>query len=157
MPERKPNQVARVLAVLGLLAAFGAVIVMVATSDGSDDGNGDDGDRDKNAKTGPTKKGERAIERGVWVVGDGDTLVSISEETGIDLDELVALNPEIDPQSLSPGQRISLREGAIDGDGSSADGGTTTNEDTITEGSGIGDEGPTGTGTTETSDSFSTN
>ena len=157
MPERKPNQVARALAILGLLAAFGAVIVMVATSGGSDDGGNDDGDGDKRTKTGPTKKGESSIDRGVWVVGEGDTLVSISDETGIDLDELVALNPDIDPQALSPGQRISLREGAIDGDGSGADGDTTTNEDTITEGSGIGDDGPTGTGTTETSDSFSTN
>ena len=29
---------------------------------------------------------------------EGDTLVSISEETGIDLDELVELNPDIDPR-----------------------------------------------------------
>ena len=141
---------------LGLLAAFGAVILMVATSGGSDDGGNGDGDGDKRTKTGPTKKGESSIDRGVWVVGEGDTLVSISEETGIDLDQLVELNPDIDPQALSPGQRISLREGAIE-DGSGSDGDTTTNGDTITEGSGIGDEGPTGTGTTETSDSFSTN
>lgn len=156
MPERKPNQIARVMAVLGLLVAFGAVVLIVSTTSESDDGGNDRTDAENASQTGPGKKGERALEEGVWVVGEGDTLVSISEVTGIDLDELVALNPDIDPQALSPGQRISLREGA-DEDGSGSGDDTTTSEDTITEGSGIGDEGPTGQDTTETSDSFSTN
>ena len=47
------------------------------------------------------------------MVDEGDTLVSISEETGIDLDELVELNPDIDPQALITGQRISLRAGEV--------------------------------------------
>ena len=42
--------------------------------------------------------------------GARDTLVSISEATGIELDDLVALNPDIDPQALIAGQRVSLRQ-----------------------------------------------
>lgn len=151
MPEKKPNQFARVVAVLGLIAASLAVGVTIATT--SSDGGGDGDDTKKADGKGATKKGERALERGVWVVGEGDTLVSISEATGIDLDDLVALNPEVDPQTLSPGQRISLREAAGGAEGDDSGSGQET-VDTITEGSGIGDEGPTGD-TTETSGDFS--
>lgn len=120
MSRGKPNYVARVLAVLALLACFALVIATIATS-------GDDGDDDtkKTAKqTGVTKEGERGLEKGVWVVEEGDTLVSISDATGIDLDELVELNPGIDPQVLITGQRISLRPGQA-GNG---DAGTTTTD-----------------------------
>ena len=47
--------------------------------------------------------------RGVWVVREGDTLAQISEETGIDVDEILAMNPDLDPQVLIQGQRIALR------------------------------------------------
>lgn len=148
MPERKPNYVARVLAVLALVVAFVLVVLTLASSGGSDDGddgdNGGSGD-DTTQSSGPTNKGERAIDAGVWIVGEGDTLVSISEETGIDLDELVSLNSDIDPQTLSPGQRISLREGGPDesGSGGGASSGVDSGGDA---GSGVGDAGPTGTG-----------
>ena len=123
MSKGKPNYVARVAAVLALFAAFALVIATIATSGGEDDGE----DTKTNAeKTGLTKQGERALRRGVWIVQDGDTLVAISEETGIDLDELVELNSDIDPQALIAGQRVSLRVGqAGDGDEDS----TTTETD----------------------------
>jgi LysM repeat protein len=142
MPERKPNQIARVAAVLGLLAAIIVVGATVATSGGGSD-NADEGGGDETTKGGPTAKGERAVEAGVWIVDEGDTLVSISEQTGIDLDVLVELNPEIDPQALSRGQRIALTAELPDEQASTA-------ADVITEGSGIGDgvgEETTGTGT----------
>jgi LysM repeat protein len=43
------------------------------------------------------------------VVREGDTLAQISEETGIDVDEILAMNPDLDPQVLIQGQRIALR------------------------------------------------
>lgn len=156
MPEgRKPNQFARLVAVFALVAAVFVVVLTIATWGGAEDGDngGDDGDTTEQA--GPTKKGERALERGVWVVGEGDTLVSIAEDTGLDVDELVELNPSIDPQVLSPGQRIALREGGVNSDEDDGDSGGTTTEDAITEGSGIGDDSSSGTSTTDTDDSFS--
>ena len=111
---------ARVLAVFALIAA---VILVVATVMTSDDGS--DGDEDSRMtadKSGTTRAGERALNKGVWVVEDGDTLVSISEATGIELDDLVALNPDIDPQALIAGQRVSLRQsGTVTGTGDPAD------------------------------------
>lgn len=98
---------ARVLAVFALIAAAILVVATVMTSHGSD---GDEDSRMRADKSGTTRAGERALNKGVWVVEDGDTLVSISEATGIELDDLVALNPDIDPQALIAGQRVSLRQ-----------------------------------------------
>ena len=112
MSQGKPNYVARVVAVLALFAAFVAVIATIVTNGGDDD----NGDSETTAEqAGISKKGEKAVEEGVWVVEEGDTLVAISKATGIDLDELVALNPDIDPQALITGQRISLRPGRAGG------------------------------------------
>jgi hypothetical protein len=130
MPERKTNYFARFVAVFAVLGAFVLVIATIATSGGDGDGDGGD-DETSLTGSGPTKKGERALEEGVWVVREGDTLVSISEETGIDLDELVELNSDIDPQQLSTGQRISLRS-ASETDPSSEDS-TTSGDDPADE------------------------
>lgn len=119
---------------LTLVLAFLVVVVTIATDTG---GSGDkSGGGETTEAGGPTGKGQRAIDKGVWVVGEGDTLVSIAEETGIDLDELVGLNPDIDPQVLSTGQRIALRQGLSEGGSDSASGSEGT---TINEGAGIGD------------------
>ena len=44
-----------------------------------------------------------------YVVKPGDTPSGIAEKTGVSLDLLLELNPNLDPQTLSPGQRIKLR------------------------------------------------
>ncbi len=44
-----------------------------------------------------------------YVVRRDDTLSAISERTGIAVEELERLNPVLDPQALSPGERIRLR------------------------------------------------
>ena len=43
-------------------------------------------------------------------VRPGDTLGSIAEDTGVSLDRLQELNPQLDPQTITTGQRINLRE-----------------------------------------------
>jgi LysM repeat protein len=107
MPEYKSNPVARIVAVLALIAVVLAFIALVATT-GSDDGD-NGGTSAQTEQTGPSKAGDRAVRRGVWVVREGDTLAQISEETGIDVDDLLQLNPDLDPQALIQGQRIALR------------------------------------------------
>jgi LysM repeat protein len=107
MPDYKPNQVLRVFAVLALVAALVLVVAVVVASTG---GSSDSGGNGSQVKTkGPSKRGRAAVSRGVWIVRPGDTLGKISEETGIDIDKLVQLNPDIDPQALLEGQRIALR------------------------------------------------
>ena len=49
------------------------------------------------------------MKKGVWIVREGDTLGKISAVTEIDIDVLVQLNPDLDPQALLEGQRIALR------------------------------------------------
>jgi LysM repeat protein len=57
-----------------------------------------------NAKPTKKRKGPRR-----YIVKNGDTPSSIAEKTGVPLDDIMRLNPDLDPQTLSPGQRIKLR------------------------------------------------
>jgi LysM repeat protein len=109
MPEYRPNRAARLAAVLALLGALLVFIVLIATSGGGSDGDEGGAKGRQVERNGPTRQGQRATERGVWVVHEGDTLAQISEETGIDVDELLQLNPDLDPQALLQGQRIALK------------------------------------------------
>jgi LysM repeat protein len=45
-----------------------------------------------------------------YTVKPGDNLAAIAQETGVPLEELRSLNPELDPQGLVSGQRVRLRE-----------------------------------------------
>jgi LysM repeat protein len=110
MASRSP---ARFLAPLALLAVGAALFVVVTESlklgDEREAGpnqatdsrptSSPNGDREE-----PRRKGPRR-----YTVKPGDTPSSIAEETGVPLDEILRLNPDLDPQSLSPGQRIRLR------------------------------------------------
>ena len=103
MPDFKPNYLVRAFAVIALVAALVLVVVVVATTSGgsSDEGNG--------GSTEVSKVGQKAVSKGVWIVGSGDTLGKISAKTGIDETTLMQLNPDLDPQALLEGQRIALR------------------------------------------------
>jgi LysM repeat protein len=60
--------------------------------------------------TGATGATGAAGSRRVYVVKSGDTLVKIASSTGVPIEELLSLNPSIDPQGLVTGQRVKLRE-----------------------------------------------
>jgi LysM repeat protein len=105
MPDYKPNQIVRAFAVMALIAAFILVVLIIATSGGGSGGN----DNGNAQKANVSKAGQRAVQRGVWIVHSGDTLGSISLKTGIDVATLQSLNPDLDPQTLLEGQRIALR------------------------------------------------
>ena len=107
MPDYQPNPVVRVIAVIALVAAFVLVVAVIATSGGGSSSN-DGGDASSNTVT-RSREGRLALRNGVWIVHSGDTLGKISEETGVDVDKLVQLNPNLDPQALLEGQRIALR------------------------------------------------
>jgi LysM repeat protein len=109
VPQRNTNQIARILAVVGLVTVLLLVVITIATSGGDSGGGGGGNDTTQAPGNGPTAKGRQAVEAGVWIVHEGDTLTQISEQTGIDIDDLVDLNPDADPQALISGQRIALR------------------------------------------------
>jgi len=43
-----------------------------------------------------------------WIVQPGDTLTEIAAKTGVSVAQIQALNPDIDPLALVPGQRLKL-------------------------------------------------
>ena len=47
--------------------------------------------------------------RSTYVVQTGDTLGGISAETGVSVERLQELNPNLDPQALVSGQRLKLK------------------------------------------------
>jgi len=103
------------------LVAFGlALLVVVSSSGGGDDADKPSAseqarDRDLGTSSKKKKSNRRASAKGklptrTYTVKSGDTLGSISEKTGIPVDKLQELNPQLDPQQLVSGQKIKLRE-----------------------------------------------
>jgi LysM repeat protein len=110
MSERPPNPIARIAAVFALLIAFFLVTAVLFTGGGdSDDGGGNGSDNGDVVVGEPTREGQQALEKGSYVVKEGDTLAQIAADTGLELDELVELNPQLDPQALIAGERVRLR------------------------------------------------
>ena len=113
-----PNQgrrrsAARLLAPIALLLAVGAVLVVIESSTQPDDSG--DGGRQETAgeqTEQPAATGSQPTppRRASYTVKLNDTLGLISEKTGVAVERLQELNPELDPQNLIVGQRIKLRE-----------------------------------------------
>ena len=69
------------------------------------------------ATTKSTKGGKKASAkqhktRKVYVVKQGDILSTVAEKTGVSVERLQELNPDLDPQSLQVGQRLKLAPNA---------------------------------------------
>jgi LysM repeat protein len=106
-PRRRRRSPARLLAPLALIACALALILVVSNS-GSDDGADENGSaaaqRTTTTDTAPRKQPAS------YTVKTGDTLGAIAEKTGLSVERLQELNPELDPQALVSGQKIKLRE-----------------------------------------------
>jgi LysM repeat protein len=102
----------RFLAPLALVAVIVALIMVVSSSQ---NGAGESTAPNRSGGTTPTaspaadKKSERKGRRR-YTVKPGDTPSLIAEKTGVPLEEILRLNPDLDPQTLSPGERIRLRQ-----------------------------------------------
>jgi LysM repeat protein len=111
MPDDARSSPARLLAPVALVVVALAFLAIVFTSgSGGDDGNAPEqaGRRDAGQRERTTT--ERRPRRSVYTVKVGDTLGSIAETTGVPVERLLELNPELDPQALVSGQKIRLRE-----------------------------------------------
>jgi LysM repeat protein len=107
-PRRSP---ARLLAPVALLAAIGAVAYVVSNSTSNDDGGDNSANRTVEPRPRENGRGQqRRPQRTFYRVRLNDTLGLIAEQTGVPVERLEALNPELDPQNLIVGQRIRLRE-----------------------------------------------
>jgi LysM repeat protein len=91
------------------VAVTGYGIARSASRD-SDDGAEPARTSDKPAATKTTSKpSARQPTRRTYVVKSGDTLSAISLSTGVPVERLQTLNPDLDTQALQPGQRLKLR------------------------------------------------
>ncbi|HEX5617007.1 MAG TPA: LysM domain-containing protein [Solirubrobacteraceae bacterium] len=110
MAGRSP---ARFIAPLALVAVGVALFMVVSSSlnESGGTGNAPDQTSGNGPTASPTPKGKRE-RKGPrrYRVKTGDTPSSIAEKTGVPLEEILRLNPDLDPQTLAPGQRIKLRE-----------------------------------------------
>lgn len=108
MDRRLP---ARVLALLALVGVSVALYTVVTGGTAADPGAPSEA-----ART-PTQKGGKTSEKGTrkrtrrrsYTVKGGDTPSGIAEKTGVSVERLLDLNPDLDPQALQTGAKLKLR------------------------------------------------
>jgi LysM repeat protein len=113
MAARSPARFLAPLALLGFVLAL-LLIVSHSSSDSGSTGNEAKTNQTRPSSTpaansggssSSTKRGKR-----FYTIKPGDTPSAIAERTGVPLSTIEQLNPDLDPQTLSPGQRIKLRK-----------------------------------------------
>lgn len=103
--ERRTNAAARIFAAIALIGAVLAVVVVISAGMDSDS-------QSKKDRTGQQTQKEDKPKRTkaeTYTVETGDTLTAIAQKTGVPVNEIIALNPEVDPQILIAGQTLKLR------------------------------------------------
>ena len=99
---------ARIFAPLSLVACAIAVLVIVNHNSNSDSGGSTSSNPPAATSTvGTTKHGTKKT-RKHYIVKQGDVLSAIAVKTGVSLDTLIRLNPNVDAQTLHAGQKLKL-------------------------------------------------
>jgi hypothetical protein len=104
--EQNPARVLAPLALVVCAIAFFAVLF----SAGGDDGGAEPAARKQATERRDTGRRQPRVRRATYTVRTGDTLAGIAAKTGLPVERLQELNPELDPQALVSGQKIKLRE-----------------------------------------------
>lgn len=98
------RNLARLAAPLALIAAAIGVVVVVQAS-----GSGSSSDTPAATRTAVTQPARAVRSRPrFYVVKVGDTLTVIAQKSGVSLETIQRLNPDVDPQALQTGQRLKL-------------------------------------------------
>ncbi|CAA9487250.1 MAG: hypothetical protein AVDCRST_MAG45-525 [uncultured Solirubrobacterales bacterium] len=117
MPD-SPGPNLRLLAPVAVGVFAVALLIVLATSgalfgggaDQSAGGSSPSADREGESSERRRARRERSRRAGSYTVQAGDTLGSIAEDKNLSVEQIQELNPQLDPQALSAGQRIRLRE-----------------------------------------------
>ena len=96
------NSVARYVAPIALALAAVVVIVVVTSSIS---GGGEDSKHGARQE----KKSDHGSGEKYYTVQEGDSFSVIAEKEGTTEERLQQLNPDLDPQTLHPGQQVRLR------------------------------------------------
>jgi LysM repeat protein len=103
--EKRTSSTARIFAAVALVAAV--LVVVVVVSSAMNDGNSNDHHHKKHQAQKEQKKHRTKAKTST--VQTGDTLTAIAHKTGVPVAEILALNPEVDPQILIAGQTLKLK------------------------------------------------
>jgi LysM repeat protein len=110
MAGRRP---ARFLAPLALVAVVVALFLVVTASPDDDRAvTPATSARQANGTQSTGADGKKQRKRRLrrrYTVKPGDTPSGIAEKTGVPLEEILSLNPDLDPQTLAPGAKLRLR------------------------------------------------
>ena len=102
--EKRSSAATRIAAALALVVAVLVVVAVVSTAMDSDSSSPDH----RNGQQAQKQKKHRTKAK-TYTVESGDTLTAIAHKTGVPVAEILALNPEVDPQILIAGQTLQLR------------------------------------------------
>ena len=100
--EKRTSALPRIFAAIALAGAAIVVVIAIASSVGGSEETTKTRDQ-------PTQKSRPKTKAKTYVVKSGDTLVAIAHRTGVPVAEILALNPEVDPQILIAGETLKLR------------------------------------------------
>ena len=102
----------RMLAPASLVAFAVVFLIVVVSSLGGDSATRETPVREQSRSRSETvpRGSTPTTQRSAYVIKSGDTLSKIAARTGVDIEQLLTLNPSVDPQGLVTGQRIKLRE-----------------------------------------------
>jgi LysM repeat protein len=103
--EKRTSAVARIAAALALVGAVLVIVVVVGAAMNEDSSSPREQQNERPAK----QQKKQRTEAKTYTVQTGDTLTAISHKTGVPVAEILALNPEVDPQILIAGQTLKLR------------------------------------------------
>jgi LysM repeat protein len=110
MAGRSP---ARLLAPLALVAFALALFIVVSntTKDDGDTPAARDASQPAQSTAAPNGDGGKKRKKPPrsYTVKPGDTPSGIAEKVNVPLDQIFELNPDLDPQTLTPGTKIKLR------------------------------------------------
>jgi len=102
--EKRSSAATRIAAALALvLAVIGVVVVLTAAMDG------DSSSPHRRGQHHTQKEEKHRTRAKAYTVESGDTLTAIAHKTGVPVAEILALNPEVDPQILIAGQTLKLK------------------------------------------------
>lgn len=102
---------ARLLAVSAVAAgALAFAWVVISSLDGGGSSSAETAETGTSAEEACNPKADAALDAGYYTIKEGDLLSLIAERTCMTEQDLVRLNPGVDPQTLTPGACLSLAE-----------------------------------------------
>jgi LysM repeat protein len=102
--EKRSSAATRIAAALALMVAVLAVVLVASSAMNSDSPS-----PKHHGKQQEQKQTKHRTKAKTYTVESGDTLLAIAHKTGVPVAEILALNPEVDPQILIAGQTLQLR------------------------------------------------